>query len=62
MTRKEETGNLACLLLGFDNFKTCLQKRKPPAASFIATGGNFLGAGNGIRTRDLQLGKLTLYH
>ena len=22
----------------------------------------FFGAGNGIRTRDLQLGKLTLYH
>ena len=22
----------------------------------------FIGAGNGIRTRDLQLGKLTLYH
>ena len=22
----------------------------------------FIGAGNGIRTRDIQLGKLTLYH
>jgi hypothetical protein len=22
----------------------------------------YFGAGNGIRTRDLQLGKLTLYH
>ena len=25
-------------------------------------GAMFDGAGNGIRTRDLQLGKLTLYH
>jgi hypothetical protein len=35
-------------------------KTKTPAA-FQPPGSNF-GAGNGIRTRDLQLGKLTLYH
>jgi hypothetical protein len=41
----------------------CAMKIKSPQTRTIARfTGYYAGAGNGIRTRDIQLGKLTLYH
>ena len=48
-----------------NRFEVFLSRQKTPAGSVRPGRGvslGFNGAGDGIRTRDLQLGKLTLYH